>query len=148
MHHDHEPGPDDERIRERAFEIWDQEGRPEDRAEDHWAQAEAELGGGGAFGAAEQPGGGRPEAGSGLSEAEAQPGEGVPGGRSTPEAQAGGDLADERLSEADAQPGGRPETGREESEQPLAASPADGESEALFSDASPGRKTRGKRTGP
>jgi hypothetical protein len=33
-----------DRIRQRAQEIWEQEGRPEGRAEDHWARAERELG--------------------------------------------------------------------------------------------------------
>ena len=33
----------DERIRLRAHEIWEQEGRQEGRAEAHWAQAQREL---------------------------------------------------------------------------------------------------------
>jgi hypothetical protein len=33
-----------DRIRQRAQEIWEQEGRPEGRAEEHWARAERELG--------------------------------------------------------------------------------------------------------
>ena len=32
------------RIRERAYEIWEREGRPEGKALDHWAQAIAEIG--------------------------------------------------------------------------------------------------------
>lgn len=31
------------RIRDRAYEIWEREGRPEGKAETHWAQAEAEI---------------------------------------------------------------------------------------------------------
>jgi hypothetical protein len=31
-------------IRERAYEIWEREGRPEGRAVAHWIQAETELG--------------------------------------------------------------------------------------------------------
>jgi hypothetical protein len=32
------------RIRERAHEIWEQEGRPEGRQEEHWRQASQEIG--------------------------------------------------------------------------------------------------------
>ena len=32
-----------ELIRSRAHEIWEEEGRPEGHAEEHWRQAEAEL---------------------------------------------------------------------------------------------------------
>jgi hypothetical protein len=32
-----------DRIRQRAQEIWEQEGRPEGRAEEHWAQAERDI---------------------------------------------------------------------------------------------------------
>jgi hypothetical protein len=35
---------DHDKIRQRAYEIWDGEGRPEGRAEDYWLQAERELG--------------------------------------------------------------------------------------------------------
>jgi hypothetical protein len=31
------------RIRERAYEIWQQAGRPEGKAEEQWLQAEAEI---------------------------------------------------------------------------------------------------------
>ncbi len=31
------------RIRERAHQLWEQEGRPEGRAGEHWEQARAEL---------------------------------------------------------------------------------------------------------
>jgi hypothetical protein len=34
----------DMRIRQRAYEIWEREGRPEGRAEAHWARAEQEVG--------------------------------------------------------------------------------------------------------
>lgn len=33
----------EERIRERAYEIWEREGRPEGKSVDHWLQAEAEV---------------------------------------------------------------------------------------------------------
>ena len=35
---------DHEKIRQRAYEIWDREGRQEGRADDHWLQAEREIG--------------------------------------------------------------------------------------------------------
>jgi Protein of unknown function (DUF2934) len=35
----------DERIRRRAYELWEREGRPEGRALDHWRRAEAEVAG-------------------------------------------------------------------------------------------------------
>jgi hypothetical protein len=35
----------EERIRLRALEIWRKEGYPEGRAQEHWAQAEREVGG-------------------------------------------------------------------------------------------------------
>ena len=35
--------PDEHRIRERAHEIWIEEGRPEGRASDHWLRARWEL---------------------------------------------------------------------------------------------------------
>ena len=42
--------PDEDRIQRRAHEIWEREGRPDGRHEEHWAQArrqiEAEHGGG------------------------------------------------------------------------------------------------------
>lgn len=33
----------DKSIRERAYDIWENEGRPEGRSEQHWEQARAEL---------------------------------------------------------------------------------------------------------
>jgi hypothetical protein len=33
----------EQRVRERAYAIWEQEGRPEGQAERHWREAEAEL---------------------------------------------------------------------------------------------------------
>ena len=33
-----------DRVRERAFEIWDAEGRPADRSVENWLQAEREVG--------------------------------------------------------------------------------------------------------
>jgi hypothetical protein len=35
---------DQEKVRQRAYEIWDREGRQDGRAEEHWAQAEREIG--------------------------------------------------------------------------------------------------------
>ena len=35
----------DERIRRRAYELWEREGRPEGHALDHWRRAEAEVAG-------------------------------------------------------------------------------------------------------
>jgi Protein of unknown function (DUF2934) len=35
---------DHDKIRQRAYEIWDREGRQEGRDEDYWLQAERELG--------------------------------------------------------------------------------------------------------
>jgi hypothetical protein len=32
-----------ERVRSRAFEIWEREGRPEGRALDHWLEAETQV---------------------------------------------------------------------------------------------------------
>lgn len=37
------PRNSEEQIRERAHRLWEQQGRPEGRAEDFWLQAEAEL---------------------------------------------------------------------------------------------------------
>ncbi|MDQ2103159.1 DUF2934 domain-containing protein [Azospirillum isscasi] len=36
-------GDREDRIRHRAYEIWEREGRPEGRGESHWAQACAEI---------------------------------------------------------------------------------------------------------
>lgn len=33
-------------IRERAYQLWEADGRPEGRAVEHWVRAEAEVGGG------------------------------------------------------------------------------------------------------
>jgi hypothetical protein len=35
---------DHDKIRQRAYEIWDREGRQEGHAEDYWLRAEGELG--------------------------------------------------------------------------------------------------------
>lgn len=50
---------DEERIRRRAHEIWEREGRPEGRHEDHWAQACREI-------AAEEGGPGGTASSSGM----------------------------------------------------------------------------------
>ena len=34
----------DEKIRQRAYELWEQEGRPEGRHSEHWEQAAGETG--------------------------------------------------------------------------------------------------------
>ncbi|MBW7850606.1 MAG: DUF2934 domain-containing protein [Rhodospirillales bacterium] len=34
------------RIRERAYQLWEADGRPAGRAVEHWVRAEAEMGGG------------------------------------------------------------------------------------------------------
>jgi len=34
---------EEDEIRRHAYEIWEREGRPEGRAEEHWRQAEADL---------------------------------------------------------------------------------------------------------
>lgn len=34
----------DRRVRERAYEIWEQEGRPSGRERDHWERADREVG--------------------------------------------------------------------------------------------------------
>lgn len=44
---------DDTRIRERAYELWESEGRPDGRHEEHWQQARRELDGGEAAPAAD-----------------------------------------------------------------------------------------------
>ena len=36
----------DENIRKRAYEMWEQEGRPDGQHESHWQRAEQELAGG------------------------------------------------------------------------------------------------------
>ena len=33
----------EERVRERAYAIWDRAGRPEGKSVEHWVQAEAEI---------------------------------------------------------------------------------------------------------
>lgn len=38
---------DEHRIRQRAYEIWEREGRPAGRHDEHWDQARRELAGGG-----------------------------------------------------------------------------------------------------
>jgi hypothetical protein len=51
-----DPMQDQDRLRQRAYEIWEREGRPEGRHEEHWVQAhreiEAEEGGGASAGPA------------------------------------------------------------------------------------------------
>ena len=50
-------GDDKQRIRERAYELWEREGRPHGRHVDHWMQAEREVGGRGGAQGAGRPGG-------------------------------------------------------------------------------------------
>jgi len=33
----------EERVRQRAYELWESAGRPDDKATEHWLQAEAEI---------------------------------------------------------------------------------------------------------
>jgi DUF2934 family protein len=33
----------EERVRERAYEIWEREGRPADKSVEHWLKAEADI---------------------------------------------------------------------------------------------------------
>lgn len=40
---EHNLGPNDPRVRERAYQLWEQEGRPDHRHLDHWAQAVREI---------------------------------------------------------------------------------------------------------
>lgn len=79
--------PRDKEIERRAYEIWERNGRPEGREEEHWRQAEQELAGeqGGeepplpehyAPGEVQSPG--EPEADTSLPEGLGQAGEGVP----------------------------------------------------------------------
>jgi len=35
--------PPEDRIRERAYALWEEDGRPEGRSEDYWNRARAEL---------------------------------------------------------------------------------------------------------
>ena len=59
----------EDRVRERAYAIWEREGRPEGGAERHWTQAEGELraeeGGGSGPAAADATGTATEEAGIG-----------------------------------------------------------------------------------
>ena len=34
----------EQRVRERAYEIWERAGRPEGKSTEHWLRAEAEIG--------------------------------------------------------------------------------------------------------
>ena len=38
-----QPIPSDEEIRARSYMIWEREGRPEGKSEEHWQRARAEL---------------------------------------------------------------------------------------------------------
>ncbi|WP_448204362.1 DUF2934 domain-containing protein [Azospirillum sp. sgz302134] len=40
---EHILGPDDPRVRERAYALWEQEGRPEGRHIEHWLRATREI---------------------------------------------------------------------------------------------------------
>ena len=35
--------PDEERVRQRAYEIWEREGRPEGSHDEHWERASREI---------------------------------------------------------------------------------------------------------
>lgn len=72
----------EEKIRQRAYEIWQREGRPSGRDRDHWSQAQAEItreereGNPGATSAMGGNGGGQPQP-SASSVADASSGEEV-----------------------------------------------------------------------
>lgn len=72
--------PDHDATARRAYEIWEAEGRPEGRHEEHWRKAESgnrkpsDL----TYSEIEQPGEGHPADDSGLPEASEQAGEGNP----------------------------------------------------------------------
>ncbi|CAO3413803.1 DUF2934 domain-containing protein [Azospirillum doebereinerae] len=40
---EHSLGPDDPRVRARAYDLWDQAGRPDGRHLEHWQQAAREI---------------------------------------------------------------------------------------------------------
>jgi Protein of unknown function (DUF2934) len=61
-----------ERIRERAHAIWEREGRPQDRDQDHWHQAEKEIASEEAAAGAKSPGS-KPKRGKGQAEPAAGP---------------------------------------------------------------------------
>jgi len=43
MSGEQQPTPSEEEIRKRSYLIWEREGRPDGKAEEHWARAKAEL---------------------------------------------------------------------------------------------------------
>ncbi len=43
MPHENQTNPSEEEIRVRSYLIWEREGRPEGKSEEHWLQAKAEL---------------------------------------------------------------------------------------------------------
>ena len=43
MPHESQTNPSDDEIRTRSYLIWEREGCPEGKAEEHWLQAKAEL---------------------------------------------------------------------------------------------------------
>jgi hypothetical protein len=57
---------DADRIRQRAFELWEQDGRPEGRDTEYWFRAEAELAGQGASGLEAPAAGGASSADTGA----------------------------------------------------------------------------------
>jgi DUF2934 family protein len=65
------------RIRQRAHEIWEREGRPEGAQEEHWRRACEEID------AEDQSTSGRSAAETGVANP-AQPGATIPGGRTSP----------------------------------------------------------------
>jgi hypothetical protein len=53
----------EQRIRRRAYEVWERDGKPDNRAEEHWRQAELEEGSADASGGVEpEPSAPAPEA--------------------------------------------------------------------------------------
>ncbi|WP_161142169.1 DUF2934 domain-containing protein, partial [Propylenella binzhouense] len=63
---------DEDRIRERAYRIWEEEGRPEGRHDEHWHRAGREMGGEEKAVAADEA---RPDAGEAGGRSAADPGD-------------------------------------------------------------------------
>jgi hypothetical protein len=60
----------DRKIRDRAHQIWEESGRPDGKAEEHWAQALAEIDGQGSTGSGRTaPKSGKPAASGSVSKA-------------------------------------------------------------------------------
>jgi hypothetical protein len=92
---------DADRIRQRAFELWERDGRPEGRDTEYWFRAEAELAGQDASGL-ETPAAGRPPSEGGGARGEpdlAAPGK-AGASRSRAQGKTGGDKKDAARKDA------------------------------------------------